>query len=97
MTSLETAGSAYVARARTGGRLTRVAAATMVGTAIEAFDFLAYGTAAALVFNTLYFPNVDPTAGTLAAFGPLLPVCSRGRSAESFLAISATGSGARPC
>jgi MFS transporter, MHS family, shikimate and dehydroshikimate transport protein len=51
------------------GRLVRVAAATMVGTAIEAFDFLAYGTAAALVFNKLYFPTVDPTAGTLAAFG----------------------------
>jgi MFS transporter, MHS family, shikimate and dehydroshikimate transport protein len=69
MTSLETASKAYVARARAGGRLTRVAAATMVGTAIEAFDFLAYGTAAALVFNKLYFPTIDPTAGTLAAFG----------------------------
>jgi MFS transporter, MHS family, shikimate and dehydroshikimate transport protein len=50
-------------------RLTRVAIATMVGSAIEAFDFLAYGTAAALVFNKLFFPTVDGTAGTLAAFG----------------------------
>ncbi|WP_373696578.1 MFS transporter [Variovorax sp. EBFNA2] len=41
----------------------------MVGTAIEAFDFLAYGTAAALVFNKLFFPHFDPTVGTLAAFG----------------------------
>lgn len=47
----------------------RIGAATMVGTAIEAFDFLAYGTAAALVFNKLFFPNFDPTVGTLAAFG----------------------------
>lgn len=49
--------------------LARVAVATIVGTAIEAFDFLAYGTAAALVFNKLFFPNFDPTTGTLAAFG----------------------------
>ena len=79
------------------GRLVRVAAATMIGTAIEAFDFLAYGTAAALVFNKLYFPTVDPTAGTWRRSGPLLPVCSRGRSAALFSAISATGSDARPC
>lgn len=47
----------------------KVGAATMVGTAIEGFDFLAYGTAAALVFNKLFFPHFDPTTGTLAAFG----------------------------
>jgi len=49
--------------------LTRVALATMVGSAIEAFDFLAYGTAAALIFNKLFFPNFDPNVGTLVAFG----------------------------
>lgn len=49
--------------------LTRVALATMIGSAIEAFDFLAYGTAAALIFNKLFFPTFDPTVGTLAAFG----------------------------
>jgi MFS transporter, MHS family, shikimate and dehydroshikimate transport protein len=70
MTSLdEAAGKAYLAGERASARLTRVAAATMVGTAIDAFDFLAYGTAAALVFNRLFFPTLDPTAGTLAAFG----------------------------
>jgi len=53
-----------------GGRmLTRVALATIVGSAIEAFDFLAYGTAAALIFNKLFFPNFDPNVGTLVAFG----------------------------
>src|SRR5690606_35169661 len=45
------------------------AMAAMVGTAIEAFDFLIYGTAAALVFNQLFFPTFDPVTGTLAAFG----------------------------
>ncbi len=51
------------------GRLARVAAATMVGSAIEAFDFLGYGTAAALIFNKLFFPTFDPTVGALAVFG----------------------------
>lgn len=48
--------------------LFRVSVATVVGTAVEAFDFLAYGTAAALVFNKLFFPQFDPLTGTLAAF-----------------------------
>jgi MFS transporter, MHS family, shikimate and dehydroshikimate transport protein len=47
----------------------RVTLATMVGGAVEAFDFLAYGTAAALVFNKLFFPSFNLTAGQLAAFG----------------------------
>ena len=51
------------------GRIVRVAAATMIGSAIEAFDFLAYGTAAAIVFNKLFFPTIDAKAGTVAAFG----------------------------
>jgi MFS transporter, MHS family, shikimate and dehydroshikimate transport protein len=43
--------------------------ASFIGTAIEWYDFFLYGTAAALVFNKLFFPNVSPLAGTLSAFG----------------------------
>jgi MFS family permease len=39
-----------------------------VGTSIEWYDFFLYGTAAALVFPKLFFPDSSPEAGTLAAF-----------------------------
>jgi MHS family shikimate/dehydroshikimate transporter-like MFS transporter len=44
-------------------------ASSMVGTALEWYDFYLYGTAAALVFNRLFFPNLSPLIGTMAAFG----------------------------
>lgn len=46
-----------------------VAVASMVGTTVEWFDFFGYATAAALVFNVLFFPEFDPLIGTLLAFG----------------------------
>lgn len=46
----------------------QVVLASLIGTTIEWYDFFIYGTAAALVFNQLFFPNVDPVIGTLAAF-----------------------------
>ncbi len=46
----------------------KVAAASLIGTTIEWYDFFIYGTAAALVFGGLFFPTISPTAGTLAAF-----------------------------
>src|SRR5215472_3350704 len=48
--------------------LRRVVIASFIGTTIEWYDFFLYGTAAALVFNRLFFPRLDPLAGTLSAY-----------------------------
>ncbi|MEU8749789.1 MFS transporter [Streptomyces chartreusis] len=44
----------------------RVATASFIGTAIEFYDYYIYGTAAALVLNEAFFPELSETAGTLA-------------------------------
>lgn len=50
------------------GEHVKVAFASLVGTAIEWYDFFLYGTAAALVFNKLFFPQFAPMVGTIVAF-----------------------------
>jgi MFS family permease len=46
----------------------KVVVASLIGTSLEWYDFFIYGTAAALVFNKLFFPSFDPLVGTLLAF-----------------------------
>lgn len=48
--------------------VTKVALASSIGAVIEWYDFFIYGTAAALVFNKLFFTNLPPAVGTLVAF-----------------------------
>jgi metabolite-proton symporter len=48
--------------------LRRVVMASLIGTTIEWYDFFLYGSAAALIFNKLFFPSFDPFVGTLLAF-----------------------------
>lgn len=49
--------------------LTKVLIASIIGSIVEWYDFLVYGTASALVFNKLFFPAFDPAMSILAAFG----------------------------
>ncbi|MGC1562588.1 MAG: MFS transporter [Bradyrhizobium sp.] len=66
MATLEIASSAEQA---TPAKLRQIVLASVLGTAVEWYDFLIYGVGAALVFNKLFFPTFDPLVGTLAAFG----------------------------
>jgi MFS family permease len=49
----------------------RVAIGCSVGATIETYDFIGFGIAAALYFNTAFFPNTDPLSGTLLSFATL--------------------------
>ena len=75
----------------------KVATASLIGTAIEWYDFFLYGTAAALIFNKLFFPTFDPMVGTLLAFATYaLGFVARPR-AVWYSAITATRLAVRRC
>ena len=50
------------------GTVRRASWAGLVGTALEQYDFVIYGTASAIVFPELFFPEASPAAGTIASF-----------------------------
>ncbi|WP_250213779.1 MFS transporter [Acrocarpospora catenulata] len=50
-------------------QLRRAVAAGFVGSVIEYYDFLLYATASAVVFNKVFFSDLDPLAATVASFG----------------------------
>jgi MFS family permease len=56
------------AGAADGASTRRVLAASLVGTAVEFYDFYIYATAAALVFGPLFFPSASPTAQLMSSY-----------------------------
>ncbi len=52
----------------TGASLRRVVLSSIVGTAVEWYDFFIYGAATALVFNKLFFPTSAASLSTIVAF-----------------------------
>ncbi|MDR9838806.1 hypothetical protein RI046_29555, partial [Herbaspirillum huttiense subsp. nephrolepidis] len=49
-------------------RLRKVAAATIVGSMLEWYDFYLYATMASIVFSKIFFNAADPTTASLQAF-----------------------------
>jgi MFS transporter, MHS family, shikimate and dehydroshikimate transport protein len=49
--------------------LSRILWSSILGTAVEWYDFLIYAVATALVFNKLFFPSADPALSNIIAFG----------------------------
>ena len=89
MTAAEAAG------ARPRSSLRKVVAASMIGTTIEWYDFFLYGSAAALVFGKLFFPEGRPADRDACWPSPPMRWGSwPGRWAGWSSATSATGSGA---
>ncbi|MFI6347847.1 MFS transporter [Streptomyces sp. NPDC050560] len=65
----ETAGPPAFGAGREHARLARRAAvASLIGTAVEWYDYFIFGTASALVFGKLFFPSEEPIYGTLSSF-----------------------------
>ena len=52
-------------------QLRRAVLSSYLGSVIEYYDFLLYATASAVVFNQVFFSDLDPLAGTVASFGTL--------------------------
>src|SRR5680860_889862 len=66
-TILETSEGPSPERSTTS--IVKVVFASLVGTAVEWYDFFLYGSAAALIFGKLFFPESEPVTATLLAFG----------------------------
>jgi hypothetical protein len=70
----------------------RVAIGCSIGATIETYDFIGFGTAAALYFNNVFFPESDPLSGTLLSFATWVSVFWCGRWAASSAVIWGTRS-----
>ncbi|WP_198545426.1 MFS transporter, partial [Amycolatopsis sp. M39] len=66
-----TARSGNVQTTRNRRQLTRTYIASFVGTTIEFYDFIVYGTAASLVFGKVFFESAPPAIGLIASIATL--------------------------
>lgn len=69
MTAIEKSSADLSIGARSNTQIRRVAAASLVGTTIEWYDFLIYATMAGVIFNQYFFPKGDAFVNTMLAYG----------------------------
>jgi MFS family permease len=69
MTTFEKSAAQFSAPDKREAQVRRVAAASLVGTTIEWYDFLIYATMAGVIFNQYFFPKGDAFVGTMLAYG----------------------------
>jgi MFS family permease len=69
MTAIEKSSGAITAVSDRNREVRRVAAASLVGTTIEWYDFLIYATMAGVIFNQYFFPKGDAFVNTMLAYG----------------------------
>ncbi|SDS25553.1 MFS transporter [Microterricola viridarii] len=65
---MSTTTNATSSTAEKAARQRRSITGAFVGTAIEWYDFYIFGTAAALVFGRVFYPDIDPAAALMASF-----------------------------
>src|SRR6516225_3521137 len=70
MSTIEQVRSGQLSAGATVG-MKKVLVSSVIGTAVEWYDFLIYGTASALVFPKLFFPSSNPSLSAIASFGTL--------------------------
>ena len=77
--------------------LRRIVLSSIIGTAVEWYDFFIYATATALVFNKLFFPVSVASLSSIAAFATYAVGFFARPSAPPSSATTAIGSAAKPC
>ncbi|RRD61538.1 MFS transporter [Leucobacter sp. OH1287] len=68
MTSPASAKAPNQGAALDQSKMRKIAIASVIGTTVEWYDLFLYGTASALVFNRVFFPELPPAVGTIVAF-----------------------------
>ena len=69
----------------------------LIGTALEQYDFVIYGTATAIVFNTIFFPDATRRSASSPASRPTRSASWPGRSAGCSSPATVTGSAVSSC